>query len=549
MKTPTTRLEKTGVAAWRQWCLPWLWNYSRADLSHDLIAGVVVTLLIVPQSLAYALLAGLPPVLGLVASVLPVIAYSLLGRSSVLAVGPVAVTSLMTLGALTPLALPGSAQYAQYALWLALLSGAVLLALGVLRLGFLSRLLSFPVLSGFTSAAALLIVLSQLPVLLGIKTLNEWRTWHWPSLVLSLISLLVLACARRYLKNTWANAAPLLWLVLSTAAVLALPGLGIAHVSALQFHLALPSLEMLSAAEFKTLFPSAVMLALMSMVASLAAAKSLGRARGETLDANAELRALGLANLASGFSAAFPVAGGFSRSAVYAHSGARSPLAGIVSGLCMVLLLVWFTPSLELLPLPVLAAAIVLSAFALIDVKTLRHAWRYDRADATAWLTTAATVLLLDLQAGIVTGVLFSLGAFLWRASQPHIAVVGLVPGTQSFRNVRRYAVETQPSVLMLRVDESLFFANIEPVLDAIHQHLHQKIQPVQRLVLLMSAVNAIDETALDGLSELARELKNAGVMLEFAELKGPVHDRLVRVPELAQIKIWLTAYQAFQNA
>jgi SulP family sulfate permease len=549
MPTSTSALKNRALHSWRSWCLPWLWNYSRADVGSDVLAGVVVTLLIVPQSLAYALLAGLPPVLGLVASVLPVMVYSLFGRSSVLAVGPVAVTSLMTLGALTPLAVPGSLQYAQYALWLALLSGGVLLALGLLRLGFLSRVLSFPVLSGFTSAAALLIVLNQLPVLLGVHTLNQWRSLHWPSLVLSFISLLVLALARRFFKNSWVHIAPLLWLVLASAVVLSLPALGIAQVGALNVKTALPTIEMLSGTELKNLFPSAVMLALMSMVASLAAAKSLGRARGETLDANTELRALGLANLASGFSAAFPVAGGFSRSAVYAHSGARSPLAGLVSGMCMIFLLFWLMPWLALLPLPVLSAAIVLAAFALIDVRTLRHAWRYDRADATAWLTTAATVLLLDLQAGIVTGVLFSLGAFLWRASQPHIAVVGLVPGTQSFRNVQRYAAQTQPGVLMLRVDESLFFANIEPVRDTIHQYLHQQIQPVQRLVLLMSAVNAIDETALDGLSELARELKNAGVMLEFAELKGPVHDRLIRVPELAQIKVWLTAYQAFQNA
>jgi SulP family sulfate permease len=288
------------------------------------------------------------------------------------------------------------------------------------------------------------------------------------------------------------------------------------------------------------------MIALMSMIASLAAAKSLGRARGETPDANAELRGLGVANLASAASGTFPVAAGFSRSAVYAQTGARSPLAGMVSAAVMLLVILFFTPSLKYLPVAVLSGAIMVAALSLLDWRTLLHSWRYDRADASAWLMTAATVLLLGIEAGIVAGILFSLGAFLWRASQPHIAVVGRVPHSTGFRNVKRHFVETRPGLLLLRVDESLFFGNIEQVRDRVHEAVKQ--YSAQRVVLWMTAVNAIDETALEGLSDLAQELQQEQIKFELAEVKGPVQDRLSRVQGLNTVKVWFTAQEAYEG-
>lgn len=508
------------------------------------MAALALTVLVVPQSLAYALLAGFPPIAGLVASVLPVIVYSLLGRSSVLAVGPVALTSLMTASSLETLAPVGSVLYIQYGMWLALFSGVTLLLLGLFRFGFLSRLLSFPVVSGFTTASALLIVSNQWENLVG----GAGRV-HWPTTLLSLGCLLALWLIRRVLSQSLVGSlAPVFLLGLATllCALADWKSYGIATLNDVHLVLTWTAWNLPSWPVLKSLFASAVMIALMSMIASIAVTKSLGRERGEIVDNNMELRALGMANLASAVSGTFPVAGGFSRSAVYVQTGARSPLAGLVSGLLMIPVLFFLTPVFKLMPIAVLSATIVMAAFSLVDIKTLHHSWRYDQADAIAWVATALAVFFLGFEPGIMTGVLFSLGAFLWRASQPHVAVLGRVPGTQGFRNVKRHAVETRPDMLIIRVDESLFFGNIEQVSDAIHTHLRQ--HRVTRLVLVMSAVNAIDETALEGLSELARTIKTSGVTLELAEVKGPVQDRLLRVHALADIKIWFTLYEAYQS-
>lgn len=529
--------------------LPWCVGYPPGAWRDDVWAGIMVTILIVPQSLAYALLAGLPPFIGLIASVLPALLYGFFGRSSVLAVGPVAVTSLMTFSALTPLATPGSALWAQYAMWLALLSGVMLMLLGVLRFGFLSRLLSFPVLSGFTTAAAFLIFYSQWPSAFGVTEVG----WHLPTAALGAMTLLILWGGKHILLHwSWGKRAvlilPVLWLGIVTLGLWwAGPAASsIATVGVIELQAHYPTWVLPSWAVLKSLLPSAVMIALISMIASLAVAKSLGRARGETTDANAELRGLGIANLASAVSGAFPVAGGFSRSAVYAQTGARSPLAGMVSGVLMLIVILFFTPALKYLPTAVLSAAIMVAALSLIDLRTLQHTWRYDRADASAWLTTAGIVLVLGIEAGIVVGILFSLGAFLWRASQPHVAVVGRVPHSTGFRNVKRHTVETRPGLLMLRVDESLFFGNIEQVRDRVHEAVKQ--YAAQRVVLWMTAVNAIDETALEGLSDLAQELQQAHVKFELAEVKGPVQDRLSRVQGLSAVKVWFTAHEAYEG-
>ncbi|MCA3163853.1 MAG: STAS domain-containing protein [Burkholderiales bacterium] len=532
------------------WWLPWRAEYPPGAWRDDLLAGLMVTVLIVPQSLAYALLAGLPPYTGLIASVLPAVCYGFLGRSSVLAVGPVAVTSLMTFTALSPLAAPATAAWAQYAMWLALLSGVLLLLLGLLRFGFLSRLLSFPVLSGFSTAAALLILNSQWRSAFGFSDAG----WHVPTAILGLMTVLILWGGKQLLSPWhWGKVTvlllPVAWLGVVTLALWLWAPIasGIATVGVIEQHIAYPTWVWPGWTVLQSLLPSAAMIALMSMVASLAVAKSLGRARGETPDANAELRGLGMANLASAASGSFPVAGGFSRSAVYAQTGARSPLAGMVSGLCMLLVILFFTPALKYLPVAVLSAAVMVAALSLLDWRTLLHSWRYDRADASAWLMTAGTVLVLGLEAGIVVGIVFSLGAFLWRASQPHVAVVGRVPHSTGFRNIKRHAVETRPGLLMLRIDESLFFGNIEQVRELVHEAVRQ--HAAQRVVLWMTAVNAIDETALEGLGDLAQELQQQHIQLELAEVKGPVQDRLSRVQGLSAVKIWFTAHEAYEGA
>lgn len=557
------------------WLPAWLRSYSRANWPADLSAGLMVSILVIPQSLAYALLAGLPPQYGLYVSIFPVLAYAWFGSSRVQAVGPVAITAIMTYAVLAPLAVPGSAAYLALAAALSLLSGALVLACGLLRLGFLSQLLSRPVASGFISGSAVLIVLSQCKHLLGVPVAGHGVVEQLPALVGALPatnpvtlaigggSLLLLALARRYLggglRRLGLAAAhadfavrllPLLALLLATLAVVR-GGLdaryGVAVVG--QIVPGLPPLDWTPPdwGILRLLFVPACTMTLVGMVQNLSMAQALAVKRGERIDANAELRGLGIANLVAGVYGGMPVGGGVSRSAVNVAAGAQTQLASIVTALSTILLVLWAAPWLARLPLAVLAASIVLAAWSMIDLAALRQAWAYDRADACAWLGTALGVICLGVDVGIGLGVLFSLATLLFHASQPHIAVVGRLPGSEHFRNVDRHQVETLPGVLFLRIDESLFFGNLAAIETRIRQQL--AAQPdCRELVLVMSAVNRMDATAVETLAEFNRELQAGGVRLHLAEVKGPVQDRL-QGTELWQTlsgQVFLSASAAF---
>ena len=541
----------------------WLRRYRRDDFAHDAVAAAVVAVLLVPQSLAYAMLAGLPPHVGLYASILPLVAYAAFGSSMTLAVGPVAVASLMTASALAPLAAPGSAEYTLLAMALALLGGLMLMAMGLLRLGFIANLLSHPVISGFVSGSAVLIALGQLKPLLGIpasghtafelaaSALRHVAELKPVTAALGLATLLLLWSARRFLPGLLARiglpprAAELLaklapmGIVLLSIAAVTVAGLdvrqGVAVVGSIpqglpSLHLPWPGIEQVA-----VLALPAFAIAMIGFVESVSVAQSLAIKRNERIDANAELRGLGAANLASALSGGFPVTGGFARSGVNFAAGARTPLAGALAAVLMGLVLMGLTGLFERLALTVLAATIVLAVVPLIDLATPRHAWHYDRADALAWGGTLLGVLALGVEAGIAAGVALSALVFLWRASRPHIAVVGRVPGSEHFRNERRFKVETQPGVLMLRVDENLFFANIAAVVDRVQAELAHR-PGTRHLVLVLSSVSHLDLTALDTLQRLQAELAVQGVVLHLAEVKGPVLDRLRHSPWLARL-------------
>ncbi|MET3133213.1 SulP family sulfate permease [Oxalobacteraceae bacterium GrIS 1.11] len=523
--------------------LQWLRQYRRSMLAGDLTAGVVVAMMMVPQGMAYALVAGLPPVVGIYASILPPVLYALFGSSMTQSVGPMAIVSLMTAAALAPLAEPGSALYGVLAAQLALLSGVALLACGVLRLGFMANFLSRPVISGFSNGAAIVIVAGQVPVLLGAKPPHA----HIPSALLGLGSLLLLWLAKRYLgrllrrcgltpvaADVGARLAPML-LVIGGTLLVAMLALDVRTTGAVPA--GLPSLNLAtSSRHWHALLSPAMLIAFIVFLMSMSAAQTLAQKRGEKLHTNRELLGLGAANLASALSGGFPVTGSISRSAVNFSAGANTPLASIVTAALLALALVAPTGWLALLPLPVLAATIIFAVLGMLDGATLKLAWRFDRGDALALLATTAGVLVFGVEAGVVVGVLLSMGTLIWRASRPHIAVLGRIAGSEHYRNIERYPALTVPQVLVLRIDAGLFFGNVEPVGQRIEEELRKR--PASRhLVLVLSAVNQIDCTALFALTELNRSLAARDLTLHLAEVKGPVLDRLKQSSLLRELR------------
>jgi SulP family sulfate permease len=556
---------------------PWISRYQGEHLPDDVIAGLIVAVLVLPQSLAYAMLAGLPPQLGLYASIFPVMAYALLGSSMTQAVGPVAITAIMTFSVLSPLAAPGSAQYLALAAILSLLSGLIILVCGSLRLGFLSQLLSRPVISGFISGSAILIIVSQVKFLLGLhlggaggwQALVELATHaneaNPATLALGGISLLLLFAATRWLaavlvaRGVAAKTAQFivrvlpLALVITAAVLVAVFDLdlrhGVAVVGTIQdgmvsFHLFVPELSAL-----KLLAVPALTLAFIGMVQNITMAQALAVQRREKVSANRELVGLGLANIVASWSGGMPVGGGLSRSAVNVAAGAHSPLASIVSALAMLLIVALGTHWFARIPLAVLAACIIVAAIGMVDVQAVRKAWSYDRADAYASLGTTLGVLFFGLDQGIAMGIGLSLVTLLVRASSPHIAVIGRIPGSEHFRNIERHGVETIPDVLFLRIDENLFFGN----LNAIETRLASELEHApftHDVVLILSAVNSIDTTAMEVLTDLNRDLAERGIKLHLAEVKGPVQDRLQRSPLWATLsgQVYLSVNGAFES-
>jgi len=517
--------------------LQWLRQYRRAALPGDISAGIVVAMMMIPQGMAYAMVAGLPPVVGIYASIFPPLLYALFGTSSTQSVGPMAIISLMTASTLAPLAAPGSALYGVLAAQLAFMSGAVLLACGLLRIGFLANFFSRPVMSGFTIGSATLIAWGQLRTLLGGAPFDP----HWPSVALGLGSLALLLAARSHLAPVlrWlrlraaladigAKLAPMI-VVLGATALVPLLGLGALGVDTVgSVPAGLPGLNLAtSGAHWQALLQPALLTGFMVFLISMSGAQALALKRGgETLSSNRELVGLGAANVGSALTGGFPVTGSISRSAVNFAAGANTQLASVITAGLLALALVAPTGWLAFLPLPTLAATIIVAVLGMLDLSTLRTAWRYDRADAAALLATAGGVLVLGVEAGVVVGVALSMGSIIWRASRPHIAVLGRIQGTEHFRNVERYTAETTPGLLLLRVDAGLFFGNVEAVNERIDEELEAH-PGTHHLVLVLSAVNTIDTSALFALGELNAALGARGVTLHLAEVKGPVMDRL----------------------
>jgi SulP family sulfate permease len=556
--------------------LGWARGYNGTVLTNDLVAAAIVTIMLIPQSLAYAMLAGLPPEIGLYASILPIIAYALFGTSRALAVGPVAVVSLMTLTAASSVAPPGSPQFVAAALILALLSGLILLAMGVLRLGFLANLLSHPVVSGFITASGIIIATSQLKSILGIKasgdalpelvrTLagNAAKT-NLPTLIIGVLATAFLFWVRKGLKpllvklglkprvaDLTAKAGPIAAVAISTLAVvlLDLEAKGVKVIGQIPQSLPPFTVPLFDPALWQRLAVPALLLSIIGFVESVSVAQTLAAKRRQRINPDQELIGLGAANIAASFSGGYPVTGGFARSVVNFDAGAETPAAGAFTAIGIAIAALFLTPFLASLPIATLAATIIVAVLSLVDFKPLAHVWRYSKADFAAMAGTILATLLVGVETGVIVGVGLSLALFLWRASRPHAAIVGRVPETEHFRNVKRHKVFTDPRILTIRIDESLTYLNArwleEFVLEEVAEH-----PQLRHLVLMCSAVNAIDASALESIEAINQRLADSGVKLHLSEVKGPVMDALEHSHLLHDLtgKVWLSQNEAFSR-
>ena len=556
--------------------LDWAANYNRGFLASDFLAAVIVTVMLIPQSLAYALLAGLPAEMGLYASILPLVAYALFGTSRTLSVGPVAVVSLMTATAVGHVAQAGSIDYITAAIAMAMISGLMLLAMGILRFGFLANFLSHPVVSGFITASGIIIALSQLRHILGIQGHGDNLLQLLGSLTGNLADTNVITlgtgiAAMAFLFWARSGLKPLLQgtgLSADTAAIIAkaapvvvilvtilasyLAGFndrGVALVGEVPRGLPTLSIPAIDLQLWSDLVVSAMLISIIGFVESVSVGKTLAAKRRQRIDPNQELVALGAANVASAVSAGFPVTGGFSRSIVNFDAGAKTPGASIMAAIGIGLAALLLTPVLFFLPKATLAATIIVAVTSLLDLQVIKRAWQYSISDFIAVITTITATLLLGVELGVLSGILSSVLLHLYKTTRPHIAVVGAVAGTEHFRNVQRHNVITQRNILSLRIDESLYFANASYLEDYVYRFIADN-EELEHVILQCTAVNEIDMSALEALESINHRLQEQDIDLHLSEVKGPVMDALKKSDFLRHLsgKVFLTHHHAVNS-
>lgn len=555
--------------------LTWGRAYKGGTFVNDGIAAVIVTIMLIPQSLAYALLAGLPPQVGLYASILPLVAYAIFGTSRTLAVGPVAVISLMTAAAAGKMAAQGSPEYLAVAILLALISGIMLFVMGLFKLGFIANFLSHPVISGFITASGILIAVSQLKHILGVQVsghnlleigqslISKIPETNISTLIIGVIATLFLFWVRGNLKpllekmglseklaGIAARVGPVIAVVASILAVifLGLEDKGVKIVGDIPKGLppmVVPDFDM---SLWTSLLGSSLIIAIIGFVESVSVAQTLAAKRRQRIEPDQELIALGASNIASAFSGGYSVTGGFARSAVNFDAGAETPAAGGFTAIGIALATLFLTPLLYALPIAVLAATIIVAVLSLVNIGDIKQAWNYSKSDFAAMMATILLTLGIGVEAGVMAGVAISIAMFLLKSSRPHYAVVGQVRDTEHFRNVERHEVQTNPRVITLRIDESLYFANARYMEDAVYDLALGKPE-LKHVILMCSAVNAVDLSALESLEAINERLKSVDIKLHLSEVKGPVMDRLKKSQLLTDLSggVFLTQLDAIK--
>lgn len=549
--------------------LTWLWHYHAKQLHQDVVAGILVTFLTIPQVIAYAFLAGLPAAMGLYAAIAALLCYAVFGSSRTLAVGPTAIVAMMTLETVSSLAQTGTPAYAETAVQLALVTGLVLILLRIINFGALVSFLSHAVVTGFITAAACLIIINQFAAIAGIDNAPGSRfdvilshlaanldDFNRVTLSVSLSAMLLIWFCRSPLDKIVVRLAlpPQLGSALNKSAAMIAVLLGIwlvwtfapeeiAVVGYLPTQLPSLRLPLFGLQQLLQLLPSAVAISMVIFIESTSVGTALAAKRREKIEPNRELVALGAANIGAALLAGFPVAGSFSRSMVNFSSGATSPMASVITALGVVVALLFLAPLFFYLPQGVLAAIIVMSVLQLIDLPTIRKILLFNQADAVTFLCTFTAVLASGVETGILIGIAISFALLIRSSSKPNIAVVGRVGQSEHFRNVSRHAVKTCPEVLAVRIDESLYFVNRR----YIETFLLNKVADspaLQHILLICTATNFIDTSGLEMLETLSENLHAGGVTLHLAEVKGPVMDRLVQTDFYKQMKgkIFFTA-------
>jgi len=541
--------------------IEWLRNYSKADFNGDVFAGIITAILLVPQGIAYAMLAGLPPQMGLYASILPAVVYALLGSSRTMSVGPVSIAAIMIASALTAPEISVLNNPVESAIILAAESGIILLLMAFMRMGALVNFISHPVLTGFTSGASILIIFSQLPHLLGLNKphcgieLNcyshYFQDYNSSTLALGIISLSILLVFNKpltaLLKKTSLSAAiilgisktaPLLTVVITTFLVQFYDFSNtenVAIVGAITGGLPSLSLDFIASEKWKLLLPYAGFISLIAYVESVAIAKVTANLRHQQINPNQELVALGVSNLATAISGGMSVAGGFSRTMVNFSAGARTQMAMLIAVVILSFAVVFASDGFEFIPKATLAAIILIAISPLIKIRNIIHTWQYNRADGIAELMTLIGVLILGIEEGLILGIILTISSYLRQTSHPHIAEVGRVENSEQFRNINRHQVETWDNLLLLRVDENITFTNADYIGDFIQTRL--KNSKTEHVVLIFNSVSYIDSTALEALENLNHSLKKDNIKLHLSEVKGPVMDKLQQTDFLKAIK------------
>lgn len=556
--------------------LDWGRTYDRSALSNDLIAALIVTIMLIPQSLAYALLAGLPPEAGIYASIAPIILYAIFGTSRALAVGPVAVVSLLTASAIAEVAQQGTAGYAVAALTLAFLSGVFLILLGILRLGFLSNFLSHPVISGFITASGILIATSQLKHILGVSaqghTLPEMlisifehlSQINFITVALGVFATIFLFWVRKGLKpflkslglsqaiaDILTKAGPVAAIVATTVTVwvMGLDSEGVKIVGEVPQSLPPFTIPGFSGELIKALMLPAILISVIGFVESVSVAQTLAAKKQQRIDPDQELIGLGAANIGAAFTGGYPVTGGFSRSVVNYDAGAETPAAGAYTAVGLAIAAMALTPLVFYLPNATLAATIIVAVLGLVDFSILKKTWHYSKSDFIAVVATILLTLGFGVEVGVASGVIISVLLHLFKTSHPHVAEVGLVPGTQHFRNINRHEVETDPQVVILRIDESLYFINARFLEEMVLERVSRS-KEIKHFILMFSAVNEVDFSALESLEGINLRLKNMGIGLHLSEVKGPVMDRFKQSHFLDELngKVFMSQFDAWQK-
>lgn len=516
----------------------WIKAYDKRDLTGDLSAGFIVAIMLIPQGMAYAMLAGLPPVVGLYAATIPLLIYALFGTSRHLAVGPVAMVSILVYSGVSTIATPNTTEYISHVLLLMFMIGIIQFLLGVFRLGFLVNFMSHAVISGFTSAAAIMIAFSQLKSLFGLsiesshiflvilEIAKKIKQTNVIALSIGLGSVLLLVLLRRHAKKI---PGPLVVVVLSILLVYTfqLQNLGLSIVGEVPSGLPKLSIPSLSLEKVKNLLATAVTISFIGFMESIAMAKAIASRENYKIEPNRELLGLGLANIGGSFFSAYPVTGGFSRSAVNYQAGARTPLASMITAIIILLTLISFTSLFYYLPQAVLAAIIIVAVYSLIDFKEARYLLSVHKIDGFTWLITFSATLLIGIETGILIGLIFSLLTVIARSAYPQVAELGFVKSKNAFRNIERYdEVITSEEMIILRIDASLYFANIGQIEERVCKKVEQK-ERAEWVILDFSGVNHIDSFAVRGLKELMKTCQEKRpIDFLFTSIKGPVMDQ-----------------------